>query len=131
MDFLNDEEKMRDFFILTKEEFLASYSYLTEEEYDATEEELDRMGGVEALRRFGKYVPAVEMENTPEFVGQLIDIFEDFLDEKGVVIPNEDRENDPDFEPETIVNIYGEDYGFLQEKLMKTLWNWNVVARAE
>ena len=23
------------------------------------------------------------------------------------------------------------DYGFLQEKLMKTLWNWNVVARAE
>lgn len=29
-DFTDDEEKMRDFFILTKEEFLASYSYLTE-----------------------------------------------------------------------------------------------------
>ena len=34
--FVNDGEKMRDFFDLTKEEFLDSYSYLTEEEYDAT-----------------------------------------------------------------------------------------------
>ena len=34
--FTNDEEKMRDFYILSKDEFLASYSYLTEEEYDAT-----------------------------------------------------------------------------------------------
>ena len=36
--FVNDGEKMRDFFDLTKEEFLESYSYLTEEEYDATAE---------------------------------------------------------------------------------------------
>lgn len=36
--FVDDGEKMRDFFDLTKEEFLESYSYLTEEEYDATEE---------------------------------------------------------------------------------------------
>lgn len=35
-DFLNDEEKMRDFICLTKEEFLASYSYITEDEYDNT-----------------------------------------------------------------------------------------------
>ena len=36
--FIDDKEKMRDFYELTKEEFLASYSYLTEEEYDATME---------------------------------------------------------------------------------------------
>lgn len=36
--FIDDGEKMRDFFDLTKEEFLDSYSYLTEEEYGATEE---------------------------------------------------------------------------------------------
>lgn len=36
MDFINDEEKMRDFYQLTKKEFLFSYSYLTEAEYDAT-----------------------------------------------------------------------------------------------
>lgn len=34
--FLDDAEKMRDFYDLSKEEFLASYSYLTEEEYGAT-----------------------------------------------------------------------------------------------
>jgi hypothetical protein len=34
--FTDDAEKMRDFYFLTKDEFLASYSYLTEEEYDAT-----------------------------------------------------------------------------------------------
>lgn len=35
--FINDIPKMADFKILTKEEFLFSYSYLTEDEYDATE----------------------------------------------------------------------------------------------
>ena len=36
-DFTDDIEKMKDFKLLTKEEFLSSYSYLTEEEYDLTE----------------------------------------------------------------------------------------------
>lgn len=36
--FADDKEKMEDFKILTKEEFLFSYSYLTEEEYDMTAE---------------------------------------------------------------------------------------------
>ena len=35
--FLDDKEKMLDFFMLSKEAFLESYSYLTEEEYDETE----------------------------------------------------------------------------------------------
>ena len=35
-DFTDDAEKMRDFYILTKEEFLKSYSYITEIEYDLT-----------------------------------------------------------------------------------------------
>ena len=34
--FLNDRDKMQDYLALTKEEFLQSYSYLTEEEYDIT-----------------------------------------------------------------------------------------------
>lgn len=34
--FKDDTEKMLDFYELTKEEFLLSYSYLTEEEYDLT-----------------------------------------------------------------------------------------------
>lgn len=34
--FINDIAKMADFKVLTKEEFLTSYSYLTEDDYDAT-----------------------------------------------------------------------------------------------
>lgn len=37
-DFTNDWEKMYDFFLLSKEEFLETYSYLTEDDYDATKE---------------------------------------------------------------------------------------------
>ena len=37
-DFLSDPEKMRDFKKLSKPEFLAFYSYVTEEEYDNTDE---------------------------------------------------------------------------------------------
>lgn len=35
-DFIKDEEKMRDFKNLSKEDFLKTYDYLTEEEYDNT-----------------------------------------------------------------------------------------------
>jgi hypothetical protein len=37
--FITDKEKMRDFKILTKQEFLRSYSYLTEAEYNLTMKE--------------------------------------------------------------------------------------------
>lgn len=37
-NFIDDEEKMLDFKTLSKAEFLSSYSYLTEEEYDNTAE---------------------------------------------------------------------------------------------
>lgn len=36
VDFCDDEEKMIDFNNLTKEDFLSSYSYITEEEYNLT-----------------------------------------------------------------------------------------------
>ena len=42
-DFVSDIEKMRDFFDLSKEEFLFSYSYLTESEYILTENKISAM----------------------------------------------------------------------------------------
>lgn len=36
MNFIDDKEKIRDLFWLTREQFLQSYSYITEEEYDNT-----------------------------------------------------------------------------------------------
>ena len=53
-DFLNDEEKMRDFTYLTKEEFLSSYSYLTEDEYDNTYKRYYARELANALREFAE-----------------------------------------------------------------------------
>lgn len=36
MNFIDDKEKIRDLFWLTREQFLQTYSYITEEEYDNT-----------------------------------------------------------------------------------------------
>lgn len=41
--FENDTEKMIDFWNLSKDEFLASYSYLSETEYDATAEKVHKL----------------------------------------------------------------------------------------
>lgn len=40
MNFIDDEEKMEDLFKLTKDEFLKTYSYLSEEEYQNTLDKL-------------------------------------------------------------------------------------------
>ena len=40
ISFIDDADKLRDFFQLSKDEFLSSYSYLTEEDYEATREEI-------------------------------------------------------------------------------------------
>jgi len=40
-NFSDDAEKMADFEILTKKEFLTSYSYLTEQEYNNTKREVE------------------------------------------------------------------------------------------
>ena len=57
-----------------------------------------------------------------EFVGQIIDIFEDFLAERNIDIPNEDKEQSGD---EAAI-IYGMDYGELQTAIEDTLHNWGL-----
>lgn len=42
-DFITDIEKMRDFFKISKKEFLMSYSYLDEVEYNLTVEKINNM----------------------------------------------------------------------------------------
>ena len=55
-----------------------------------------------------------------EFIGQIIDIFEDFLDFKGIEIENDEKEGD-----ETEAIIYGSDYGIVQTNIETMLGNWN------
>lgn len=40
--FINDREKINDFFILSKEEFLSSYSYLSDKDYEDTLEDVNK-----------------------------------------------------------------------------------------
>ena len=44
-DFCDDAEKMRDYHRLTKGQFLESYSYLTELEYNLTRRKVNNKGG--------------------------------------------------------------------------------------
>ena len=44
-DFCDDAEKMRDYHHLTKQEFLKSYSYLTELEYNLTRRKINNQEG--------------------------------------------------------------------------------------
>ena len=70
--------------------------------------------------------PIIKTEDIPELVGQIIDIFEDFLDERGIVLQNPERDENEDLDPENSANIYGTDYGELQDAIEATLYNWNI-----
>lgn len=56
----------------------------------------------------------------PELLGQIIDIFEDFLSDKGISvddIPNPEREEEDDCS----AIIYGNDYDVLADKIASVL----------
>lgn len=61
-----------------------------------------------------------------EFVGQIIDIFEDFLEDHNVTLDNPEKEQDPD-----AAIIYGSDYGDLYQEIEELFANWSEAAEAE
>lgn len=68
MNFISDQEKMRDYWELTKEEFLFSYSYLTEEEYEETREIVGDRDNVAAKLRY--LIARVGLTNEEIYVWQ-------------------------------------------------------------
>ena len=68
-----------------------------------------------------KEQPVIELsdDDAPEFIGQIVDVFEDFLDEKGITIENEEREGDDD---EAI--IYGTDYDEIADGIREIISRW-------
>lgn len=57
-----------------------------------------------------------------EFIGQVIDIFEDFLDEKGIEIINPEKDDS-----DNPAIIYGSDFGKLEDGLERILHAWNLL----
>lgn len=63
----------------------------------------------------------VPKDQTPELLGEIIDVFEDFLAEKGIppyMIPNPERDEDED---ECAAIIYGDDYDNLADHIASIL----------
>ena len=56
------------------------------------------------------------------FVGQIIEEFEEFLDERGIEVPNEDKEQDP----KGASTIYGMDFAELMDRIVDVLNRWNI-----
>ena len=63
----------------------------------------------------------IASRNRAEFLGQIIDVFEDFLESKGIDIPNEDRD-----QSENPAILYGMDYGVLQSGIEGVMVRWNI-----
>lgn len=74
------------------------------------------------------YENKMSKDNYLELVGQLIDIFEDFLDDKGIIIENHERDVDVNLISEESANIYGADYYTLENKITDTLQKWDIIA---
>lgn len=70
----------------------------------------------------GQRYTRVSDDDRPEFIGQIIDLFEDFLEEKGIDITNQEKDasNNP-------AVIYGSDYGELSDGLEHILHAWNLL----
>lgn len=52
-----------------------------------------------------------------ETLACIIELFEDFLDERGIDVPNDEKDQDPD----SASTIYGTDYGELEGRLESLL----------
>jgi hypothetical protein len=77
--------------------------------------------GVKDNRRKSKVDIKINENDKAEFIGQIIDVFEDFLESKGIDIPNDEKDEDDD----NPAIIYGTDYGEIQTDLEELLQNWS------
>ena len=67
----------------------------------------------------------IKEENQSEFLGQIIDIFEDFLEDHNIDVPNEERDGDDD----NPAIIYGSDYDQIQNELLELMKAWEIIER--
>lgn len=63
----------------------------------------------------------INQNDKTEFIGCIIDIFEDFLDEKGATL------EPPEESDEIATNIYGSDYDSISDSLESLLRSWKVI----
>lgn len=62
-----------------------------------------------------------------ELIGGIIDIFEDFLDKKGVTLEPPKKSYEMELDGGTNANIYGSDYDSVSDSLESLLRSWKVI----
>lgn len=67
-------------------------------------------------------------ENKLEFIGAIIDVFEDFLEEKGITLDNPEICEAVEYgdDPETLAIIYGSDYDLISGQIERILDAWKI-----
>ena len=77
-------------------------------------------------------MPKLNRDNMQEFICDVIEMFEDFLEEKGITIENPEKQEaiDDGEDSELICNIYGTDYGWLQSEIEASLKFWELIPEA-
>ena len=80
-----------------------------------------RTRGDEWTERNGRVV--YDHGSNAELVAQIIEVFEDFLDDRGIVLHNEEKTDSGD----NAANIYGTDYGELQSGVEWVLNEWGLL----
>ena len=81
---------------------------------------------LDILEEVADEVPARKITDNSErleTICEFIEAFEDFLDEKGIIIQNDEKEQ----EPESASNIYGTDYGILSDLIEPLLIRYGVL----
>ena len=76
-------------------------------------------------------MPKLNRDNVQEFICEIIEHFEDFLEEKGITIENLEKQEaiNNGEDPESICNIYGSDYGWLQSEIEASLKFWELIPK--
>ena len=69
----------------------------------------------------------INQNDKTEVIGCIIDIFEDFLDEKGATLEPPEESDEMELDGGTTVNIYGSDYDSISDSLEALLRRWKVI----
>lgn len=126
-------EKLKDTYDSNKEELISMendfYANITDEDPEMSFEQGYNNALEYVFKLLGiEYAPKVFDENSndkAEFKGQIVDIFEDFLDENGYDLKNKDRDAaiEEAADEDELAHIYGEDYDRIADAVESVLRN--------
>ena len=70
----------------------------------------------------------ISTKNLTLFCADILDIFEEFLEERGIEIPNPEKDERiaEGADPDSLCTLYGTDYGNLMSEIEGVLYSWKL-----